>query len=156
MIPIIPGWLTTILLASSPISELRGAIPVAIGVYGFSPEEAYILSVLGNLLPVAPLLLFLEPVSRRLMEYKPGRRFFTWLFTRTRRRYIQDHESFGLLALALFVAVPLPMTGAWTGCVVAFLLGFRFLQAFLAIAAGVLIAGAVVTATVVGIGWLIL
>ena len=150
MVSIVPPWLTTLIVAALPISEVRGAIPLAVGVYGFSPLDAYLISVLGNLLPIAPLLLFLGPVSDYLRRFSPGDRFFTWLFARTRRKYIKDHENFGLTALAIFVAVPLPMTGAWTGCAIAFLLGFRFWPAFAAIAAGVLIAGVVVTAAVVG------
>ncbi|MCQ8903328.1 MAG: small multi-drug export protein [Methanothrix sp.] len=145
----IPGWLMVMLLAMSPISELRGAIPLAIA-YGYSPVEAYAISVLGNLIPVAPLLLFLGPVSSFLMRWPPGYRFFTWLFSRTRRKYIEGREGIGFAALMLFVAIPLPMTGAWTGCVLAFLLGFRFLPAFLAISLGVLIAGVIVTTAVSG------
>ncbi len=152
---IIPGWLVTLIFAALPISEVRGAIPLAIGVYGFSPLEAYLLSVFGNILPIIPLLLFLGPVSDILRRFSLGDRFFTWLFARTRRRYIQDHENFGLTALAIFVAIPLPMTGAWTGCAIAFLLGFRFWPAFTAIVVGVLIAGAIVTATVMGAKFLI-
>ncbi len=148
---IIPGWLMTMIAAALPISEVRGAIPLAIGVYGFSPLQAYLLSVLGNLLPIIPLLLFLGPVSDFLRRFSIGDRFFSWLFARTRSKYIKDHENFGLTALAVFVAIPLPMTGAWTGCVIAFLLGFRFWPAFAAIAAGVLIAGVVVTAAVMGV-----
>ena len=148
---IIPGWLMTMIAAALPISEVRGAIPLAIGVYGFSPLQAYLLSVLGNLLPIIPLLLFLGPVSDFLRRFSVGDRFFSWLFARTRSKYIKDHENFGLTALAVFVAIPLPMTGAWTGCVIAFLLGFRFWPAFAAIAAGVLIAGVVVTAAVMGV-----
>ncbi len=151
MVSIFPPWLTTLIVAALPISEVRGAIPLAVGVYGFSPLDAYLISVVGNLLPVAPLLLFLGPVSDFLRRFSLGDKFFTWLFARTRRKYIQDHENFGLTALAIFVAVPLPMTGAWTGCAIAFLLGFRFWPAFAAIAAGVLIAGVVVTATVMGV-----
>ena len=152
---ILPAWLVTLLAAALPISEVRGAIPLAIGVYGYDPWQAYLLSVLGNLLPVVPLLLFLGPVSDRLRRFELWDRFFTWLFARTRRKYIQEHESFGLTALAIFVAIPLPMTGAWTGCAIAFLLGFRFWPALAAIAAGVLLAGIVVTATVVGVQWLV-
>lgn len=154
MIFIIPGWLVTIIFAALPISEVRGAIPLAIGVYGFSPLEAYLLSVFGNILPIIPLLLFLGPVSDYLRSFALGDKFFTWLFARTRRKYIQDHENFGLTALAIFVAIPLPMTGAWTGCAIAFLLGYRFWPAFVAIAAGVLIAGTIVTATVMGVKFL--
>lgn len=147
----IPGWLMTMIVAALPISEVRGAIPLAIGVYGFSPLQAYLLSVIGNLLPVIPLLLFLGPVSDFLRRFTVGDLFFSWLFARTRSKYIKDHENFGLTALAIFVAVPLPMTGAWTGCAIAFLLGFRFWPAFAAIAAGVLVAGVVVTAAVMGV-----
>lgn len=155
MIIIVPGWLVTLIFAALPISEVRGAIPLAIGVYGFSPLEAYLLSVFGNILPIIPLLLFLGPVSDYLRRFALWDKFFTWLFSRTRRKYIQEHENFGLTALAIFVAIPLPMTGAWTGCAIAFLLGFRFWPAFAAIAAGVLMAGAIVTATVMGVKFLI-
>jgi uncharacterized membrane protein len=147
----LPSWLMILVLAASPVSELRGAIPLAIGVYGYSPLDAYLLAVTGNLIPVIPLLLFLGPVSDWLRRYRTWDRFFNWLFSRTQRKYIQEHEGFGLTALALFVAVPLPMTGAWTGCLIAFLLGFGFWRAFLAIMMGVLVAGAVVTATVMGV-----
>lgn len=147
----IPGWAAVLLLSMSPISELRGAIPLGIGIYGYSPAQTYLLAVFGNLLPVIPLLLFLGPVSDFLMRFAIGKRFFTWLFSRTYRRYIQNHENFGLAALTLFVAVPLPVTGAWTGCAIAFLLGLEARRAFPAIALGVMIAGLVVTVTVVGI-----
>jgi uncharacterized membrane protein len=150
---ILPAWLVVLLAAALPVSELRGAIPLAIGVYGYDPWEAYLLAVLGNLLPVVPLLLFLGPVSDWLRRFTFWDKFFTWLFSRTRRKYIREHESFSLTALALFVAVPLPVTGAWTGCAIAFLVGFRFWPAFVAISAGVLLAGVIVTATVLGVQW---
>jgi uncharacterized membrane protein len=151
---ILPAWLVVLLAAALPVSELRGAIPLAIGVYSYDPWQAYLLAVLGNLLPVVPLLLFLGPVSDWLRRFTFWDKFFTWLFSRTRRKYIREHESFSLTALALFVAVPLPVTGAWTGCAIAFLLGFRFWPAFAAISIGVLLAGVIVTATVLGVQWL--
>jgi uncharacterized membrane protein len=147
----IPGWLATFLLAMSPIFELRGAIPLAIGVYGLSPLEAYAISVVGNLVPVVFLLLYLEPVSRWLMRYRPGKVFFDWLFTRTYRNHVESHRKYGLLALTFFVALPLPVTGAWTGSAIAFIFGLKFRHAFPAIAVGVCIAGVVVTASVMGV-----
>ena len=147
----IPGELVTFFLAMSPIFELRGAIPLAIGVYGIAPVEAYAISVAGNLVPVVPLLLYLEPVSRWLMRYRPGKVFFSWLFSRTYRKHVEHHQKYGLLALTLFVAVPLPVTGAWTGSAIAFIFGFKFRHAFPAIAAGVCIAGIIVTASVMGL-----
>lgn len=149
----IPSWFATIILSALPISELRGAIPIAIGVYGIDPIEAYFLAVLGNLIPVIPLLLFLEPVSNFLRRFKLGDMFFTWLFTRTRQKHSDRMEKYGLLALTMFVAIPLPVTGAWTGCAAAFVFGIKFRHALLAIFAGLLIAGIVVTlVTLAGMG----
>lgn len=149
----IPSWLATIALSALPILELRGAIPIAIGVYGIGPVEAYLLAVLGNLLPVIPLLLFLEPVSNFLRRFKIGDVFFTWLFTRTHQKHSENMEKYGILALTLFVAIPLPVTGAWTGCAAAFVFGIKFRHALPAIFTGVLIAGLIVTLlTLAGMG----
>ena len=136
--------LWVMLTAMTPISELRGAIPLALLELGMSPVQAYIYSVIGNMLPVIPLLLFLEPVSNWLRRYRSFDRFFDWLFART-RRYNDRMEKYGALGLASFVAIPLPMTGAWTGCAVAFVFGIRFKYAFPTILAGVLVAGVIVT-----------
>ena len=133
----------TFFTAMLPILELRGAIPLGILKLGLSAKEAYILSVIGNLIPVIPLLLFLESGSNFLKRYRWGDKFFTWLFAHTRRRsrLVEKYESLGLM---LFVAIPLPITGAWTGSVAAFLFGIRFRYAFLAIILGVLLAGIIV------------
>lgn len=153
MLGSVPHWLAVMVIGALPISELRGAIPVAMGIYGMGPFEAYFLSVLGNIIPVVPLLLFLEPVSGYLRRYHIFDVFFTWLFSRTRRNHTENFEKYGLLALTLFVAVPLPVTGAWTGCAAAFVFGIKFKQALLAIAAGVMIAGVIVTVlTMTGMG----
>lgn len=140
----------TFFTAMLPILELRGAIPLAIGKLGVSPEKAYALSVIGNMMPVIPLLLLLKIVSNWLKRYKLGEKFFTWLFARTRRHSVLV-EKYEALGLVLFVAVPLPITGAWTGCVAAFLFGIRFKYAFPAIFLGVLIAGVIVTLASLGI-----
>lgn len=153
MLASVPHWLAVLVIGAIPISELRGAIPVAMGIYGMGPVEAYFLSVIGNLIPVVPLLLFLEPVSGYLRRYRIFDIFFTWLFSRTRMNHSESFEKYGLLALTIFVAVPLPVTGAWTGCAAAFVFGIRFKHSFPAIAAGVMIAGIIVTAvTMTGMG----
>ena len=146
----VPHWLATILLSATPIIELRGAIPIAIGVYGMDPIIAYILAFIGNMLPVIPLLLFLDPVSTYLRRFKIGDMFFSWLFSRTHHKHSERFEKYGTLALTIFVAIPLPVTGAWTGCAAAFVFGIKFRHALLAISAGVMIAGAIVTAFTLG------
>ena len=153
MLGSVPHWLAVMVIGALPISELRGAIPVAMGIYGMGPFEAYFLSVLGNIIPVIPLLLFLEPVSGYLRRYHIFDVFFTWLFSRTRRNHTENFEKYGLLALTIFVAVPLPVTGAWTGCAAAFVFGIKFKHSLPAIAAGVMIAGVIVTVlTMTGMG----
>jgi len=132
-----------VILAAMPVSELRGALPFGLIKMGFSPLKAYLLSVGGNLIPVIPLLFLLQPVSDRLRHIKIFERFFNWLFERTKRkaRLVEKFEALGLI---LFVAIPLPITGAWTGCVAATLFKIRFRYAFLSIVLGVLIAGLIV------------
>ncbi len=146
----IPDWFSVILVAAMPISELRGAIPVAI-MYGFDPFTAYVLAVIGNLIPVVPLLLWLKPVSNELRRYKSWDKFFDWLFTRTHHRHSDYFEKYGAIALSLFVAIPLPVTGAWTGCAAAFVFGIKLRHSLPAIFLGVLIAGLIVTLTSLGV-----
>ncbi|MFP4654597.1 MAG: COG2426 family protein [Methanohalobium sp.] len=150
---VMPSWLSTFLLSALPFSELRGSIPVALVIYNMDPVLAYCLGVLGNMFPVIPILLFLSPVSAYLRRFKSWDYFFTWLFARTHRRHSEKFEKYGTLALVLFVAIPLPVTGAWTGCVAAFVFGIKFRHALMAIFSGVLISGVIVTTLVLsGIG----
>ena len=142
--------LVTVVLAALPVSELRGAIPYAITVGGMSWQKAFALSVVGNFAPVLPVLLLLETVSNWLRRYPLWDRFFSWLFERTRRRG-KLVERFEALGLVLFVAVPLPVTGAWTGCVAAFIFKVPLKLALPAILCGILIAGTVVTLASLGL-----
>ena len=139
-----------ILMAMIPFGELRVSIPFAIGIYEMGAAQAFSLAVIGNMLPVVPLLLFLDPVSNWLRRYSIFDRFFTWLFART-RRYNNRIEKYGALGLIPFVAIPLPVTGAWTACAVAFVFGIRCRYAFPAILAGVIIAGIIVTLSCMGV-----
>jgi uncharacterized membrane protein len=130
---------TILLMGATPFVEARYTVLYAV-LQGYAPLDAYILAVVGTLLPVIPLLLLLDPVSRWLSEHSDTfHRFFTWLFERT-RVHSPRFERWGTLALFLFVAVPLPTTGAWSGCAAAFVFGIRFAPAFTAIAAGTLVA----------------
>jgi uncharacterized membrane protein len=145
------NFLEVFLIAAAPISELRGAIPVAILDLDISWHIAFLVAFAGNLLPVPFLLLFLGPVSRLLSKVKVFEIIINWIFRLSRRRG-GIVERYGLIGLVLFVAIPLPVTGAWTGSIVAFLLGLSFWRAFPAIVLGVIIAGVIVT-TLTVIGW---
>jgi uncharacterized membrane protein len=142
--------LITIVLAMLPVSELRGAIPYAVGVAGMAWQKAYIISVIANFVPVIPILYLIGPISERLRRFKIFDRFFTWLFARARRKG-KMIERFEVLGLILFVAIPLPVTGAWTGTIAAFLFGVKKRVALPAIFLGICIAGVVVTLAVTGV-----
>jgi len=149
-----PAEAVTFLIATLPVAELRGAIPWALAPPpvggGLSWQEAYLWAVMGNLLPVPFLLGLLGPLSERLRRWRPADRFFGWLFARTRRRG-RLVERYGPLGLVLFVGIPLPVTGAWTGTVAAFLFGVPSRRALPAIVLGVLLAGVIVTLASLGI-----
>ena len=138
----LPKEWVTLIISALPIAELRGSIPVAL-MMGLSPAKAFWLSILGNCAIIVPTLFLLEPISNALMRFKPWKRFFDWLFERTKAKgdLIQKYEAIGLM---LFVAVPLPMTGAWSGCIAASIFRIKFRYAFPAIVAGVLLAGVIV------------
>ena len=145
--------LVVLVISALPIFELRGALPVAINLFHFPWYYALPLTIIGNLLPVPFILLFLDAVSRLLSKIGFFRRMLHWLFERTRRRgkIITRYERIGLV---LFVAIPLPVTGAWTGSLAAVLFGLKFKHAFLSIFIGILIAGTIVTCATL-FGWTI-
>ncbi len=156
--------LAVLLIAALPISELRGAIPVAINLFHFPWYYAFVIAVIGNLLPVPLILLFLNSTSKMLCRIPWFERMFNWLFEHTKKRGSLI-EKYGIIGLALFVAVPLPATGAWTASLAAVLFGMRFRDSLLSIAVGVFIAGVIVTclsllgwigATIAGLGLMVL
>lgn len=144
-------WLTVAITAMLPIIEVRGAVPVAITVYHLHPLLAIIIAVLASMIPAILLLLFLERVTKWLQSIHPVfDHFFVWLFKRTYHRHSARFERWGSLALMLFVAVPLPFTGVWTGALLAYVFGIQFKHAAVFIAAGSLIAAIIVAAISLG------
>ncbi len=138
-------------LAAAPISELRGAIPVALSEFHFTWYYAFIIAFCGNLIPAVAILLLFDPAVRLISKVGIGKRFLDWLFEKVRKRgrSVDKYENIGL---ALFVAIPLPVTGAWTGSILAGLRGYRFKYAFTSVVIGVFIAGCIVTAAWT-LGW---
>lgn len=137
------------LISLLPIIELRGAIPVA-AVMGLNPFASYIVSVIGNLVPVPFILLFITRFCEFLKKVKYLNKLPLWLEKKVAKNEgkITKYKNWGLL---IFVAIPLPGTGAWTGALVASFLSYKFKDAFLSILAGVLIAGFIMTAASYGL-----
>ena len=140
----------TFVLSMLPVSELRGALLYALSIGEVPFKVAYPLAVIGNMIPIIPVVLFLEPASNLLRRFAWGDKLVEWVFAKARSRSdkIRMYETWGLV---LFVAIPLPVTGAWTGSVAAFLCGIKKPAALAAILCGVLIAGLVVSAFTVGV-----
>ena len=147
----LPPSLVIIIIAAMPVIELRGAIPVAINILDTPWLPAFFLAIIGNMLPVPFILRLLHWLTNSLSRYRLCKRFFDWTFTRTRARsgVIEQYKKLGL---TLFVAVPIPLTGAWTGAIAAVILGIPFRDAMQHIFFGVVIAGVIVTALSL-MGW---
>lgn len=134
-----------------PIIELRGAIPL--GAWLELPWwQNYILAVLGNMIPVPFILLFIDKfigwMSRSKIKFfnKVG----TWLTNKAEKNR-EKIEKYSFWGVCLFVAVPLPVTGAWTGSLVAATIGMKGWKAFLSCLLGVMIAGVIMTLASYGV-----
>lgn len=142
--------LGTIGLALLPISELRGAIPFAVA-RGMPVLEAYFIAVFFNAL-VAPLaFIFLETFHKLFYRWAFYASVFDRFVERSRHKVHAKVERYGYLGIMLFVAVPLPITGAWTGTLGAWILGLGRRKTMMVVAGGVLISGIIVS-VIVGFG----
>ncbi len=147
-----PPTAAVFIISALPIAELRAAIPVGLFTYDLPILTTFFYAVIGNMLPVIILLWGLDKISGALMHRNYFfNRFFTWLFERTRRRHTKKFERYGALALIMFVAIPLPVTGGWTGSVAAFVFGIPFKKSLPLIFTGVMIAGIITTFISLGI-----
>ena len=142
-------WLEVLIVSAMPFSELRGGIPLAIYL-GLPPIEAFLLAILGNLLPIPFLLMFLDIIDKIVVRWKPLAEIYLKIVERIERMK-EIVERYGYLGLLMFVAIPLPMTGAWSGSLLAFLLRLNKTKALVFIAVGVLIAGVLVLSASLGV-----
>jgi len=146
-------YLWIFLISMVPLIELRGAIPVAVGL-GLPIVPSIIISVLGNMLPVPFIFLF----ARRVLEWGKDKKviggFFTWCLEKGEKggRKLEAKAGRGLYwALLLFVGIPIPGTGAWTGTLAASILNMDFKKSVLFVLLGVLLAGAIMLAASLGV-----
>jgi uncharacterized membrane protein len=144
----------TFILAMLPITELRGSIPWAYLFTDIPLILIYITSVAGNFFVIIPIINFLNPSMKFLTRWTAGDRFFTWILNRTRRRGAMI-EKFHFWGLVLFVGIPLPITGAWTGCIAAHLFGIPKPKALFAILLGLCLSASIVSMLLVTGNWII-
>lgn len=134
-----------------PITELRGALPLALLHYRIDFLTAYFITVIGNMVPVVFIVFLLDPVQKFLSaRSRLFRWFFQKLFERTRSRHSKKFEAMEEIALVTFVAIPLPMTGGWSGALVAFVFGIPPKKSIPLIFLGVAIAGVIVSILTLG------
>lgn len=141
---IAPQW-ATFWLAMLPIAELRASIPIAIKTFDLPIWQAFSISVVGAFIPGVVIVYLIGPVSKWLRNWKVFDRFFNWLFERTRKRFDKQYSVWGKLTLMIFVAIPLPGTGVWTGSLAAWLFGISKKESLIFIALGAILAGILVT-----------
>lgn len=139
--------LAVFVTASLPVSEVRGAIPYGILVQKLPWHLVIPVAYVANFTVTFLFYLLLETIEKFLKKFELGHRFLNWFFNRTRKRskIVEELETIGLI---IFVAIPLPFTGAWTGATAAYLLGIKPAKTALALAVGVAIATAAVTVLV--------
>lgn len=146
-------YLIVFFISMVPLIELRGAIPYAIG-YNLPILPSYIVAIIGNMLPVPIIYLF----ARRVLEFGKDKKyigkFFTWCLKKGEAggKKLQAKAGKGLYwALFIFVGIPLPGTGAWTGTLAASILDMDFKKSVIAVMAGVILAGIIMGILSLGI-----
>lgn len=144
----------TFLISMVPVVELRGAIPIGVA-HGLNFWVAIAVSIVGNLVPVPFIIIFIRKIFAWLCTKSA---WLNNLVTRLENRALKKTDTvrkFKFWGLFIFVAIPLPGTGAWTGALVAAMLEMRVKDAFPAIALGVLTAGIIVAFVTYGAGTLL-
>lgn len=146
-----PHWLATFLMSMTPVGELRLSIPVSILVYHMPVWEAFVLSVIGNMIPVTLILLFAGKFHA-WVEKEAGKWGKNWAdyLANIQKKFAGDYAKYGLIGLLFFIGLPLPGTGAYTGAIAAFVFGIPIRQSFPYVLAGVILSAIITTIVTVG------
>ena len=149
---IIIKYLITFFLGICPIIEIRGAIPVGVGL-GLTYFQSFVIGFIGNIIPIYFIVKYIQPLFNFLGRFKFFKKIIDWASEKA-IKHIEESErlqNFTALGLFLFVAIPLPGTGAWTGALVAAFLDIRLKDAILPIFVGVLTAGLIIMMLTYGV-----
>lgn len=126
-----------------PIIELRGSIPIGIAI-GMPFWEVWVLSIIGNMIPIFPILVLFQPVSQFLFKFKWYTRMYNWIYNHSMKKGKDTLNRYGAFGLFVFTAIPVPSTGAWTAAFLASFFRIKIQYSFPAIAFGVIAAGFIV------------
>ena len=142
---IVVKYLITFLLGMCPIIEIRGAIPVGVGL-GLSYFESFVIGFIGNIIPIYFIVKYIGPIFDFLGRFKLLKKIIDWASNKA-TKHIEESErlqNFTALGLFLFVAIPLPGTGAWVGSLIANFLHVPLKKAWFPLVLGVLTAGSII------------
>lgn len=137
--------LSTFLISMIPLTELRASIPIGILVYELPVWKVWLIAVVGDLVPALCILFFAPIMHTIAIKYRLFGAVFTKILKRAENKFAGKHAKYGALALVLFVGIPLPMTGSWTGSLAAFVFNIPFKKSWPLILAGICIAATIVT-----------
>ena len=143
---IIIKYIGTIIISMIPIIELRGAIPIAVFSFHLTYFEAFILSVIGNCISIFFIVKYIKPLFNFFGRFKPFKKIIDYATEKANKKIAENPklQTATFFALYLFVAIPLPMTGAWTGSLIANFLDLPPKKSFLPLGLGVLTAGIII------------
>lgn len=138
-------YLITFILGMCPIIEIRGAIPVGVGM-GLSYFEAFLVGFIGNIIPIYFIVKYIGPIFDFLRKFKIFDKIIDWASNKATKKIEESKklQNFTALGLFLFVAIPIPGTGAWVGSLIANFLHVPFKKAVIPLVLGVLTAGSIV------------
>lgn len=146
-----PEW-AVFYLSMLPITELRASIPIGLEVYGLPVVNTWIVAVLGNITPTIFILLLLPKIHDWLVKQKFVGEVLKKKMAQAEAAFSGRYSKYGAIALILFVGIPLPFTGAWTGSLAALIFNIPFKKAIWLIVAGICLAATIVTLLTLGVG----
>ena len=156
MLDALPEWFRIFFFSMIPWLESRYVIPIALDL-GWEWWRAFPLAVAGNVLPVPFILLFFKYIEKFLRKFVFWTNIMDRLFAITRKRADKKIKRYEHLGLLIFVALPVPFTGAWTGSLIAYLFDLKFSKSLFTIFIGILIAAGIMTfITLLGIDIIII
>ena len=146
-----PHW-ATFWLSVLPVTELRVSLPLALTYWHLSPWVAYFFAVLGNLLPIPIVFICLPWLIRFAKAHSAWLvKIFDRFFGHLEHKHKNKYDRYGAFFLALFVAIPLPITGVWTGAILAVLFNIKKQYSIPALIVGVMMMGALVLVLTLGV-----
>ncbi len=147
-LPLFARYILTAIIGMIPIIELRGAIPVGVFTFNLNYVESFLASFIGNIIPVYFIVKYIRPLFDFFGRWKPFKVIIDWASNKATKKIEESEklQNFAALGLFLFVAIPVPGTGAWVGSLIANFLDLPPKKAIPPIIAGVLTAGVIVLA----------